>query len=131
MPNEINRILQQLKHHPLLSPKYCDSCGSEHKEADLSLVSSQGGNFVFQLACQSCGLMQILKLNPGGPMAIQRFESNNSDIHGKEFQKFAGKPSLAKEEVLDVYQDMKQVENLEDFLQMVAKREDTPINLKA
>lgn len=113
---ELDHILKQLKKHPLIAPKHCDNCGSAHVSEDFSLVSSDRRNVIFQSSCKQCSLVQVLRLSPGGPMSIQRFESNNSDVTGKEFQKFAGKPAVVKEEALEVYQQMRQVNGLSDFL---------------
>lgn len=112
-------ILEQIKKHPLLTPKHCDNCGHPHQDEDISLVNASQAGVVFQSSCSACGLVQIFKMSPGGPLSIQRFETNNSDVSGPELQKFAGKPTVAKEEALDVYEDMQDVENIDDFLELL------------
>lgn len=119
MDINLDKLINYLKMHPMLSPKYCSNCGHNHGSNDLSVVSMKQGEIIFQLSCQSCGLVQVIRLSPNGPMTIQRFESNNSDIVGPEFAKFAGKPSVNKDEALDVYSSLKEVKSLEDFLQLV------------
>jgi len=120
MPNlDLNKLLQILRNNPLIAPKHCENCGFEHTSNDLRLESAQNGMLTMRLQCNHCGLVQMLKLNSGGGLSIQRFETNNSDITGAEFSKFAGKPAVHIEEALDVYEAMLDVENIEDFLQLV------------
>ena len=116
---DLNRLLQYLRNNPLIYQKHCDNCGHEHKQNDLSLESVNNGQIMARLHCETCGLVQVIRLSPGGSMTIQRFEINNSDITGAEFKKFAGKPSVDHEEALDVYADMLQVDDVNDFLQLV------------
>lgn len=123
MPNlDLNRLLQYLRNNPLIAPKHCDNCGREHNTNDLRLESAQNGLLTMRLQCKHCGLMQVLRLNSGGGLSIQRFETNNSDISGAEFDKFAGKPVVNREEALDVYEGMLDVENVEDFLELVEQK---------
>jgi hypothetical protein len=119
LPNDVQRLLQYLRQNPLLSPKFCDNCGNQHVSNDLQFMSFQNSQLVFQLSCQHCGLVQMLRLAPGGPLSIQRLEANNSDVQGGELQKFAGKPSVDQEEALEVYEDMLDVQNVDDFLALI------------
>lgn len=126
MPNQdLNRLLQYLRNNPLVYPKHCDNCGHEHKQNDLNLESANNGQIMLRLHCEACGLVQLIRLNPGGGLSIQRFEINNSDITGAEFKKFAGKPTVNHEEVLDVYADMLNVADVNDFLQLVEARKES------
>ncbi len=121
MDINLDKLINYLKMHPMLSPKFCSNCGHAHGNHDLSVVNMKQGEIIFQLSCSSCGLVQVIRLSPNGPMTIQRFESNNSDIVGPEFAKFAGKPSVHKDEALEVYSSLQGVRSLNDFLQLVEK----------
>lgn len=117
---DLGKFLQYLRSNPIIAPKHCEHCGREHNQNDLKLESAQAGNITLRLHCSHCGLTQVLKLNQAGGLTIQRFENNNSDVSGQEFHKFAGKPSVRREEALDVYEGMLDVEHVEDFIELVS-----------
>lgn len=125
MDLDLDKLINYLKMHPMLTPKHCSNCGHSHSNEDLSMVTMKQGEIVFQLSCTSCGLVQVIRLSPNGPMTVQRFESNNSDIEGPEFAKFAGKPSVNKDEALEVYSKLKDVQSIDDFLQLVEAKKVT------
>lgn len=117
--NDHQDIIAQLKHSPIISPKYCDNCGNKHGQEDLQFVGQQEGNFAFHMNCAHCGIVHILKVNPAmHGISIQRLEMPNTDISPAEYQKFAGKPQIAKEEALEVYMDMQGVSSLDQFLKL-------------
>jgi uncharacterized Zn finger protein len=124
---DLEKLIDYLKLNPMLSPKHCSNCGHAHSKDDLHVMGMQKGELTFQLACTNCGLVQVVRMTPGGPMTIQRLESNNSDISAKEFAKFAGKPTVAKEEALQVYADMQNVNNLEDLLTLMNETVETEL----
>jgi hypothetical protein len=118
MPINPQTIMQQLRS---FVPRHCENCGHIHNETDFSFVGQKDSNFVFQISCKRCGSLQLLRLQPGVPGVSLQKLMNNTDVRGSEFSKFAGKPEVAKEEALEVYIDMQQVETIDDFLQLLQK----------
>lgn len=120
--NDVNQLLEQLKKLPFISPRFCDSCGFKHMEDDFRFIGNQDGNFMFQIVCKSCRSSYLLKINPSASgLAAQRMELN-ADLSPEEFKKFAGKPQIEKDEALEVYTDMREVNNIDDFLKLLSKR---------
>lgn len=120
MKPHIQQFLQQIRNLPAFSPKYCDNCGHKHGQEDFKFVDQQDTNIVFQISCQSCGLIYVLRVNPSVPgIMAQRVEIPNADISTQELSKFAGKPKVNKDEVLDVYEDMREVNTLGEFLELL------------
>lgn len=115
MPLNTESITQQLRS---FIPKHCENCGHRHSESDFSFVGQKDGVLAFQISCSRCGSLQLIRMQPGVPGISLQKMMNNTDVRGAEFSKFAGKPQIAKEEVLDVYMDMQNVQTIEDFLQL-------------
>lgn len=116
---DINHIVEQLKKLPIVSPKYCDNCGTQHSVEDTRFMGQQDANFVFQVACRNCNLSYLLRVSSSSNgMAAQRLDLPNMDLNPDELRKFAGKPKVDKEEALQVYTDMKSVKTLDDFLKL-------------
>jgi len=114
--NNPEALMQQLRS---FIPKYCDNCGHKHSPSDFSYVGQRDGIFAFQISCKRCGALQLIRLQPGMPgISLQKI-MNNTDVRGAEFSKFAGKPQVDKEEALDVYLDMQEVNTLDDFLNLL------------
>lgn len=91
-------------------------------EDDFRFIGNQDGNFMFQIVCKSCRSSYLLKINPSASgLAAQRMELN-ADLSPEEFKKFAGKPQIEKDEALEVYTDMREVNNIDDFLKLLSKR---------
>ncbi len=114
MPINPNIIMQQLRS---FVPKHCDNCGHRHNDQDFSFVGQKDGVYMFQISCNRCGSLQLIRMQPGNPGISLQKMMNNTDVRGSEFAKFAGKPQVNKEEALEVYMDMQGVETLDDFLQ--------------
>lgn len=127
MPPTIQQILQQIKNMAISTHKYCDNCGHKHMDADFKFIDHQDPNMVFQISCSNCGVVYILKVNPSSPGAVmqQRYESVLADISANEFNKFAGKTKVAKEEALQVYMDMQKVKNISEFMKLFEKDRNT------
>lgn len=89
---------------------------------DFSFVGQQDGIFAFQISCKQCGVIQLLRIQPGIPgISIQKIINNTDVKGGVEFSKFAGKPQVQKEEALDVYMELEAIDTLEDFLASLDK----------
>jgi hypothetical protein len=62
-------------------------------------------------------------MQPGVPgVAIQKVVNNTDVRGGQELAKFAGKPQIGKEEALEVYMEMENVNTLDDFLKLIDDR---------
>ncbi|HRO65025.1 MAG TPA: hypothetical protein PKU78_02285 [Candidatus Dojkabacteria bacterium] len=98
--NKDENILRNLL---AVAPKHCDNCGSKYTETNFKIVKSSPSNTVFHLKCSICGNAYMLNvINPvNGMIGAQR---TPIDLEmGEEIQKFAGKPSVDKNEAIDVY----------------------------
>ncbi len=94
-----------LKNLLAVAPKHCDNCGSKYTETNFKIVKSSPSNTVFHLKCSICGNAYMLNvINPvNGMIGAQRTPINIDLEMGEEIQKFAGKPSVDKNEAIDVY----------------------------
>lgn len=94
-----------LKNLLAVAPKHCDNCGSRYNETNFKIVKSSPSNTVFHLKCTICGNAYMLNvINPvNGMIGAQRTPINIDLEMGEEIQKFAGKPSVDKNEAIDVY----------------------------
>lgn len=88
-----------------VAPKHCDNCGSKYSENNFRVVKTSPSNTVFHLKCVICGNAYMLNvINPvNGMIGAQRTPINIDLELGDEIQKFAGKPSVDKDEAIDVY----------------------------
>jgi hypothetical protein len=125
MPMNPQTIMHQLRS---FTPRHCENCGLKHLENDFSYVGQRDGSYLFQISCNRCGSLQLLRMQPGVPGVSLQKMLNNTDVKGSEFAKFAGKPVIGKEEALEVYIDMEGVETLDDFLQLLTDAESTLVN---
>lgn len=116
MPINAQIFMQQLRS---FIPKHCDNCGERHAEADFSFVGQKEGAYVFQISCQRCGSVHLIRMQPGIPGIAMQKIMNNTDVRGPEFAKFAGKPQIDQDEALDVYMDMEGVSTIDDFLKLL------------
>lgn len=117
MPIELKEIYEQLRKLPIISPKYCDSCGAQHSEQDYRFVTFHDGAFIFQINCQVCSVGYMLRVSPAASgMAAQRLDSLNVDLSLDELKKFAGKPRVKREEALEVYTEMRKVKTIDDYI---------------
>jgi hypothetical protein len=100
--NKDENILRNLL---AVAPKHCDNCGSKYSETNFKIVKSSPSNTVFHLKCSICGNAYMLNvINPvNGMIGAQRTPINIDLEMGEEIQKFAGKPSVDKNEAIDVY----------------------------
>ncbi|HRN86208.1 MAG TPA: hypothetical protein PK863_02670 [Candidatus Dojkabacteria bacterium] len=100
--NKDENILRNLL---AVAPKHCDNCGSKYTETNFKIVKSSPSNTVFHLKCSICGNAYMLNvINPvNGMIGAQRTPINIDLEMGEEIQKFAGKPSVDKNEAIDVY----------------------------
>lgn len=91
-----------------VAPKHCDNCGSKYHEMNFRVVKSSPSNTVFHLKCNICGNAYMLNvMNPvNGMIGAQRTPINIDLEMGEEIQKFAGKPSVDKDEAIDVYNSL-------------------------
>ncbi len=88
-----------------VAPKHCDNCGSKYSENNFKVVKTSPSNTVFHLKCVICGNAYMLNvINPvNGMIGAQRTPINIDLELGDEIQKFAGRPSVDKDEAIDVY----------------------------
>ena len=100
--NKDENILRNLL---AVAPKHCDNCGSKYSETNFKIVKSSPSNTVFHLKCSICGNAYMFNvINPvNGMIGAQRTPINIDLEMGEEIQKFAGKPSVDKNEAIDVY----------------------------
>lgn len=120
MPINAQIFMQQLRS---FVPKHCENCGERHSEIDFSFVGQKESSYVFQISCTRCGSVQIIRMQPGVPgVAIQKVVNNTDVRGGQELAKFAGKPQIGKEEALEVYMEMENVNTLDDFLKLIDDR---------
>ncbi|MCA9380373.1 hypothetical protein KC675_04305 [Candidatus Dojkabacteria bacterium] len=100
--NKDENILRNLL---AVAPKHCDNCGSKYTETNFKIVKSSPSNTVFHLKCSICGNAYMLNvINPvNGMIGAQRTPINIDLEMGEEIQKFAGKPSVDKNEAIDVF----------------------------
>ena len=118
-PN-IQQLLAQLKENPVFAPKYCENCGHQHTHADFSFVGHQNGFLFFRIACTSCNLTYLLRLQTGSAgLAAQKLEVNVDISSAQELEKFAGSSKVAKDEALEVYLDIKDMQTLDQFLHLL------------
>lgn len=103
--NKDENILRNLL---AVAPKHCDNCGSKYNETNFKIVKSSPSNTVFHLKCSICGNAYMLNvINPvNGMIGAQRTPINIDLELGEEIQKFAGKPSVDKNEAIDVYNSL-------------------------
>ncbi len=119
MEHDLNQVLNQLKQLPVVSPKFCDNCGTAHNDNDFKIIGQNDGASILQISCSRCHVLYLLKINPNTPgIAVQRLELPNTDITPEEFDKFAGLPQVDKEEALEAFMDMKKVDTIEEFLNL-------------
>lgn len=88
-----------------VAPKHCDNCGSKYDENNFRVVKTSPSNTVFHLKCVICGNAYMLNvISPvNGMIGAQRTPINIDLELGDEIQKFAGKPSVNKDEAIDIY----------------------------
>lgn len=100
--NKDENILRNLL---AVAPKHCDNCGSKYTETNFKIVKSSPSNTVFHLKCSICGNAYMLNvINPvNGMIGAQRTPINIDLEMGEEIQKFAGKPSVDKNEAIDIF----------------------------
>lgn len=106
-----------------VAPKHCDNCGSKYSENNFKVVKTSPSNTVFHLKCVICGNAYMLNIiNPvNGMIGAQRTPINIDLELGDEIQKFAGKPSVDKDEAIDVYNTLEPSiteDNLKKLLQI-------------
>jgi len=106
-----------------VAPKHCDNCGSKYSENNFKVVKISPSNTVFHLKCVICGNAYMLNvINPvNGMIGAQRTPINIDLELGDEIQKFAGRPSVDKNEAIDVYNTLEPSiteDNLKKLLQV-------------
>ncbi|MBN1331346.1 hypothetical protein JW978_00470 [Candidatus Dojkabacteria bacterium] len=108
---------QALKEARAVAPKYCEKCGTQYKDENFNLVKKEQNQAVFHLKCPNCNNTYMLNVVAPAPhmMASQR-SSINIDVNSpEELSKFAGKGSVTRDEVIDIYQKLKSGD-IEEFL---------------
>ncbi|MBD3280084.1 hypothetical protein GF389_00985 [Candidatus Dojkabacteria bacterium] len=109
---------QALKEARAVAPKYCEKCGTKYTDQNFNLVKKEKAQAVFHLKCSNCGNTYMLNVVAPAPhmMASQR-SSVNIDVNSpEELTKFAGKGSVTRDEVIDIYQKLK-TDDIESLLQ--------------
>jgi len=110
---------QALKEARTVAPKFCEKCGTKYEDSNFNLVKKEHSQTVFHLKCPKCNNTYMLNVVAPAPhmMASQR-SSINIDVNSpEELSKFAGRGSVSRDEVIDVYQKLKSY-NLEELLKV-------------
>ncbi len=107
------QIMQQILS---IIPNYCDKCGSKHQKADLEVIESENSNLVCKLNCTTCKNVYMIHVTstPDGVISAKGAKFK-LDISDQEMKKFSGSDQIAKDEILDVFIALKEVQTLEDF----------------
>lgn len=108
---------QQLMHQILgLMPHFCDRCGSRHDRTDMEVMNVDSDKIVCKLECNNCKNVYLFHVNtPQDGVLSTKRAAIKSDVSGEEMRKFSEVDQLQKDEVLEVFSDMKEVSSISDF----------------
>lgn len=100
--NQDDKLIKSLL---AVAPKHCDNCGARYSENNFRVVKATSSNTIFHLKCSACKNAYMLNvLNPvDGMIGAQRTPINIDLDMGEEIEKFAGGPSVDKDEAIDVF----------------------------
>lgn len=99
-----------------IMPHFCDKCGAKHDQGDLEFVFNDTAKAMCKLSCKNCGNMYMIHINsPMDGMLSAKRSSFKSEISAKEMNKFSGSPRIESDEILDVFNALKGIKNIEDF----------------
>ncbi len=127
MIGNISQLIEHLRKLPMVSPKYCDNCGAMHADDDVRYMGQHQNSFAFQVTCKQCGVSYLMRVGASmSGVAAQKLELSSSDVGAEELKKFVGRSKVQKDEVLQVYSDLRRVRTLEDFLKLFNKHSNNP-----
>ncbi len=97
-------------------PHFCDKCGNRHDPSDLEIVFNSNSKAVCKLNCKNCGNSYMIHVNsPAEGMVAAKRAEFKSEITVQEINKFSNVPEIGSNEILDVFDALKKVNNIDDF----------------
>ncbi len=124
----IQNLLQQMQN---VIPNYCDKCGHKHDKADLELISQEGTKANFRLSCSNCGnSYMVMVQSPMDGVFTARKYNARKDLTASEISKFSRLESINKEEILDAFIAIKDVNTLEELESLFNSDIDSSTNSK-
>lgn len=125
IPN--NQLLQQLR---AILPNYCDKCGSKMDAEDLEILSNQADRATCRLTCKTCGNSYVMHAQTsiaGLPPVMAIKDTLNTQIVKTELttqekEKFSQVTNIHTDEIIDVFQDLKKINSIEDFNKQFKKK---------
>lgn len=118
MQNSSENMLSQFA---AVVPNFCEKCGNEHDKEDLEVVMSDKGKVVCKLACKNCSHASMIHINsPVDGIVAAKKSTTKSEISGEEMSKFASSRAINSDELIEVYQGLKSVKTIDDFVKIVS-----------
>ena len=90
--------------------KFCDKCGTPYTVDDLNIVQSTGAGTIIHFSCKNCKAKHVASLVM--PLGMSQRMPVNMDLDSSEFEKFMSKKVLTKQNILDVYEELKDVKSI-------------------
>ncbi len=89
--------------------KFCDKCGNEYTPDDIHIVQETNFSSIIHFSCPKCKSNHIATFIR--PMGVSSRVPVNCDLSVDEITKYATKPKITSDEVLDVYNLLEDPDN--------------------
>lgn len=122
MQPTLNTRKQLINQYSEFFPSFCDKCGAKFDKQSAEIVSNDDAKTVCKLTCKSCAnsfLMHLASPVPGIATSLRM--PFKSAITTKELSKFTKSERIDSDEVIDLYDSLKNVNTIEDFNKLFRK----------
>ena len=106
MDSKDNNILDKKQFFLNSVSKFCDKCGTAYTLEDVNIIQNTGISVIIHFSCHNCKSKNIVTYI--SPLGISNKVPVNTDLKIKELRKFAGKPEVSLEEILEIYTYLKE-----------------------
>ena len=104
-------------------PKHCSNCGHKYTEEDLTLIQKDDYNAILHLTCGKCKESYLINVvSPLGTLhGSSRMPLKIDIASAKEAKKFIGKKPVSSDDVINIYELLKDIASAEDLNKILSK----------
>ena len=104
-------------------PKHCENCGNKYSDENLKVVRKTEQALLLHLQCASCGHAYMINVvSPNMNFQGSSRIPINTDISSAgEIEKFAGRPSINPDDVLDAVRFAKSLDKNSSLKDLLSK----------